>query len=503
MGQAGVGLGSKDFYYVPSFANKLEKYKEYMSILFKLTGKTKEESDKIAVEVFNFEKALMDKGLSRPEMRDIEKQYNPVTKDSLKIMMSEFDFDSYFKTIGISMPDTIIVSSRTYLIALNDLIKKTDLELLKNYMSWQLLNHSAGYLSADWENAKFDFFGKEFSGAKQQKARWQRVHNVGNAMIGEIISKAYVKKYFPQSSKDKLNKMIDNLILAYRDRIDSRDWMDASTKKQAHAKLDSLIRKIGYPDTWKDYSKMTIGINSYYENVCSASSFRFDENIEKLTKPTDRFEWLMTPITVNAYYNPTSNEITFPAAILQPPFFDPSADDAFNYGCMGAIIGHELTHGFDDQGSQFDSQGNMNNWWTEKDLANFKSRTNSIVKQFDQYVAVDTLHVNGALTQGENIADLGGLTMAYNAYKKSLNGKPSKVIKGFTGEQRFFIAWCQGWKNIASDDEIKRLVTIDPHSPAYFRAWAPLTNLDAFYEAFKIKPNNKLYVAPENRIEIW
>jgi predicted metalloendopeptidase len=324
-----------------------------------------------------------------------------------------------------------------------------------------------------------------------------------NNCIGDIVSEEFVKKYFPAEAKVKINKLIDNLVFSYRERIATRTWMSPETKKQANRKLDLLIRKVGYPDKWKDYSTLSIGTNSYWENVCRANTYLFTDNMNDLKKPVDRKKWQMTPVTVNAYYDPTTNEITFPAAILQPPFYDPSADDAANYGTMGSIIGHELTHGFDDQGSQFDADGNMNMWWTENDFKNFKERTAKIVDQFDNYVALDTLKVNGSMTQGENIADLGGLTMAYYAYKKSLGNAPSKKINGYTGEQRFFIAWAQGWKGVTRNEELKRLLTVDYHSPAYFRAFAPLSNMKEFYEAFQVKSGDKMFRPEEKRVEIW
>ncbi|MGZ3901390.1 MAG: M13-type metalloendopeptidase, partial [Bacteroidia bacterium] len=313
----------------------------------------------------------------------------------------------------------------------------------------------------------------------------------------------YVKKHFTPEAKQKINTLIDNLVLSYRDRIATRTWMSAETKKQANRKLDLLIRKIGYPDKWKDYSALTITTNNYWENVCASNKLAVLENLADIKKPVDRNKWQMTAVTVNAYYDGSTNEITFPAAILQPPFFDANAEDAANYGTMGAIIGHELTHGFDDQGSQFDADGNMKMWWTKEDYDNFKNKTQMIVNQFDSYVAIDTMRVNGSMTQGENIADLGGLTMSYYAYKKSLGGKPSPKINGLTGEQRFFIAWAQGWKQVTRDAELKRLLTVDYHSPAYFRSFAPLSNMKEFYETFGVKEGDKLYTPESKRVEIW
>jgi putative endopeptidase len=390
-----------------------------------------------------------------------------------------------------------------YMKQVSSLLKNTSLDELKIYAKAQLLNESAPYLSSKFEETSFNFKGKTLSGARQMKPRWQRVQADMNYSIGDIVAREFVKKHFTPEAKQKVNTMIDNLILAYRDRIASRTWMSEETKKQANRKLDLLIRKIGYPDKWKDYSKLVIGTGNYWENSCAAKKLLFEDNIAELSKPVDRSKWQMTPVTVNAYYDPSTNEITFPAAILQPPFFDPKADDAANYGTMGSIIGHELTHGFDDQGSQFDADGNMKMWWTKDDYENFKNRKQFIIDQFNSYVAIDTMHVNGKMTQGENIADLGGLTMAYYAYKKSLGGKASPKMDGFTGEQRFFIAWAQGWKTKCRDEEMKRLVTVDYHSPGYFRAFAPLTNMKEFYEAFAVKQGDKMFTPENKRVEIW
>jgi putative endopeptidase len=502
-GQAGYALGDKDFYYNPKFENIVTKYKEHIAKMLELAGEDKTKTTEMADKIFELEKKILEKGKTTPEMRDPEKLYNPITKADLNKLVPALKLDNYFMTIGVPFPDTVIIHSPDYFLALNTIIGSTDVATLKAYTKWQVIHEAAPYLSSDFVNENFGFYGKTLSGAQIQKARWQRVHNVVNGNLGDIISEAYVKKFFPQSSKDKLLALIDNLVAAYRDRIDSRTWMDAATKKQAHRKLDLLIKKIGFPDKWKDYSKLQITTNSYWENICKATNFAIKENYADLKKPVDRYKWLMTPVMVNAYYNPTTNEITFPAAILQPPFYDPNADDAANYGTMGAIIGHELTHGFDDQGAQFDAEGNLKNWWSEQDLKNFKEKQAAIIAQFDGYEAIEGMHVNGSQTQGENIADLGGLTMAYYAYKKSLKGQKSNVIGGYTGEQRLFIAWCQGWKTACRDAELKRLITIDFHSPGYFRAWAPLTNMQEFYDAFGIKPGDKLYIAPEKRIQIW
>ena len=501
--QAGFGLGDRDYYYEERFESIRKEYKVYLTNLYVAIGTPTAMAQAKANETFEFEKALVEKAFTRVQMRDIEKMYNVYNKKALGELTPVINWNSYFTHKKMAQPDTVIVSMVDYMKQLQVLLEKTSLPILKTYAKSQLLMESAPYLSHAFVKTHFAFRGVTLSGAKVMKSRWQRVQSVMNGSIGDIVAEEFVKKYFNADAKLKVNKLIDNLVLAYRERIDSRTWMSATTKTQAHRKLDLLIRKVGYPETWKNYKGLVVGTDSYWANVCRANSFLTQDNLNDLKKPVDRFKWQMTPVTVNAYYDPTTNEITFPAAILQPPFFDPAADDAANYGTMGSIIGHELTHGFDDQGSQFDADGNMNMWWTKEDFQNFKDRTELIVKQFDAYVAIDTLHVQGSMTQGENIADLGGLTMSYYAYKKSLGGKPSPVIGGYTGEQRFFIAWAQGWKSKVRDAELKRLLTIDYHSPAYFRAFAPLTNMKEFYEAFGVQPEDRMYVPDNKRVEIW
>ncbi len=503
MSQGGYGLGDRDYYHSDKNAKIREAYVKYLANLLRISGVKPDSALIGANDILAFETRLTSKAMTRVEMRDPEKQYNPVNFHDIQFYAPMADWHQFLSSHGLTPMDSVIVSQPDYFKALDRILAETPVKTLRLYARARLMMEAAPYLTQQLIDINFDFRGKTMSGSKKMKARWQRVHNVVNGTMGEIISQEFVKKHFTPEAKAKVNLLIDNLIASYRERIASRTWMTDSTKKQAYRKLDLMIRKVGYPDKWKDYSELMIGTNSYWENVCMASEFLVKDNLMDLRKKVDRNKWQMTPITVNAYYDPTTNEITFPAAILQPPFFDPAADDAANYGTMGAIIGHELTHGFDDQGAQFDADGNMKMWWTEADFKNFKERTALIVAQFNQYVALDTLHVNGEMTQGENIADLGGLTMAYYAYKKSLKGKPSPKIGGFTGEQRFFIAWAQGWKSVCRDAELKRLLTVDYHSPANFRAFAPLTNMPEFFEAFGVKPGDKMYTAPEKRVEIW
>lgn len=501
--QAGFGLGDRDYYYSTQYDLIRTEYKKYLSNLFELTGNSKDLSDANSKLVFEFEKELADKSFTRLQMRDVEKMYNQYTQNTLKELTPNIDWNSYFKQKNMKQPDTIIVAMVDYFKNLNSLLNTTSIETLKVYAKAQLIMEAAPYLSSAFEKVNFAFKGQVLSGAKQMKPRWERTQGTMDRVIGDIVSEEFVSKYFTPKAKAKVNSLIDNLVIAYRERIASRDWMDAETKKQANRKLDLLIRKVGYPEKWKDYSKLQINTESYWANYTRGVKNSIIENLEELQKPVDRNKWQMTPVTVNAYYDPTTNEITFPAAILQPPFFDAEAEDAANYGTMGAIIGHELTHGFDDQGAQFDADGNMKMWWTKQDYNNFKQKTVRIINQFNNYVAIDTIKVNGNMTQGENIADLGGLTMAYYAYKKSLNGKKSSKIGEYTGEQRFFIAWAQGWKGVCRDAELKRLITVDYHSPSYFRSFAPLSNLKEFYEAFNVKEGDKMFTPESNRVEIW
>lgn len=501
--QSGYGLGDRDYYHNEAHEKIREHYVSFLQQLFLLTGTQPLEARNQAKMVLNIETRLTEHAMTRVELRDVKNMYNIYTPASLKDLAPGINWESYFREKKISIPDSTNVANVEFLRKAAMMIQNTPVDALKLYAKAHLLMESAPYLTNRLAFVHFTFRGKIMSGAKVMKARWQRVHNVANSTIGDIVSREFVKKHFPPTSKQKVDQMIDNLIVAYRERIGTRDWMSEETKKAANMKLDLLIRKVGYPEKWKDYSGLSIGTDSYWSNMCRVNTWLVQDNLSDLKKPVDRQKWQMTPVTVNAYYDPTTNEITFPAAILQPPFFDPEADDAANYGTMGAIIGHELTHGFDDQGAQFDAHGNMKMWWTPEDYERFRQKTALIVQQFNSYVAIDTLRVNGNMTQGENIADLGGLTMAYYAYKKSLGGNPSKVIGGFTGEQRFFIAWAQGWKSKTRDEELKRLLTIDYHSPAYFRAFAPLTNMKEFHQAFAVKPGDKMHRSEQDRVEIW
>ncbi|MFO0321354.1 MAG: M13 family metallopeptidase [Bacteroidota bacterium] len=501
--QTGLGLPDRDFYFDAQYETIRKEYLEHVELMFVCTSNTVIDAKANAKTILKIETELAKFSQNATEQRDIEKQYNPINTIQLKKIEPNINWDIYFSTIGIKTPDTLVLNQPKFYEGLNNIINSITIPEWKIFLKWKLISEAAPYLSSKFVTESFKFNGTVLTGRKQMKPRYKRVQASLDQALGEALGKLYVEEHFDLNSKKKVNVLVDNLVAAYRDRINSRDWMSAETKAQAQLKLDKLIKKLGFPDTWIDYTKLTIGKTSFWENVVNGRKFQYDRMLAKIGKPVDRMEWGMTPPTVNAYYNPTSNEIAFPAGIMQVPFFDPNADDAFNYGVMGAIIGHELTHGFDDQGAQFDADGNLKMWWTESDYKNFKDKTKLIIEQFNHYIAIDTLHVNGELTQGENIADLGGLTMAYYAYKKSLNGKKSPLIAGFTGEQRFFISWAQGWKSLIRDASLKQMIATNPHSPGNFRAVGPLSNMPEFYEAFDVKEGDGMYIPIAKRVNIW
>lgn len=503
LGQSGLGLPDKDFYFEPQYETVKKEYMEHIERMFECLGNTTEQARAHSATIMKIETELAKVSQNAVEQRDPQKQYNPFKKAELVKLTPNVNWDIYFTSIGIKTPEVIILNQPKFYEGLNTIMSSISLDEWKVYLKWKLVDAAAPYLSSKFVKESFRFNGTVLAGKKEMKPRYKRVQGATDEALGEALGKLYVDKYFDSNSKKKVNEMVDNLIAAYRVRINSRDWMSPETKAQAQLKLDKVIKKLGFPDTWIDYKTLVIGKESYWKNVSAGRQFQYKRMLDKIGKPVDRMEWGMTPPTVNAYYNPTSNEIAFPAGIMQVPFFDAKANDAFNYGIMGAIIGHELTHGFDDQGSQFDADGNLKMWWTESDYKNFTDKTNLIIEQFNSYVAIDTLRVNGELTQGENIADLGGLTMAYYAYQKSLNGKKSPVISGFTGEQIFFLAWVQGWKTLMRDASLKQQIATNPHAPGNFRAIGPLSNMQEFYDAFGVKEGDGMYRPAAKRVNIW
>lgn len=501
--QSGTELPEKDYYFNPAMEPIRTEYKQHIEKMFLLMGDVPETAKKNANAVWTIEKALADSQMSAVEQRNPMRIYNPMSIDKIKALCPSFNWDNYFNGIGFHF-DQIIVGQPAFLRQFNNLIKTTPVIDWKAYFRWKLIHATAGKLTKSISEENFHFFGTVLGGVTEQQPRWKRVLNTTEGALGDALGEQYVKRNFSSEAKKRVDEMVDNLIAAYEERIKTRDWMSAETKEKALEKLHAIIRKLGYTEKWRSYEGLEIKRDSYVKNFLRSNRFDFAWIMGRANKEVDRMEWQMTPQTINAYYNPTINEIVFPAAIMQPPFFNPDADDAVNYGSMGAIIGHELTHGFDDQGSQFDAKGNLKNWWTDQDREKFEVKTQMLAKQFAEYTAVDTFHVNGQLTLGENIADLGGLTIAYYAFKRSLVGKPApKKIDGFTAEQRFFIGWAQGWRNKANDKFLINMVKTNPHSPAKFRVLGPLSNMKEFYEAFGVKEGDKLYRKPENRVEVW
>ena len=504
--QGGIALPDRD-YYTNNDDRTLgiqKAYLEHLENVFKLLGDKPEQAKKNAKTVFDIETNLAKASMTQIELRDPQSQYNKKTIQELNALAPDLQMNVYFEGVNIRGINHVIVGQPKFFEELNRGMKAVSIADWKTYLRWTLISQTATKLSDDFVNESFKFFGNTLVGIPSLKARWKRALEAADGSLGDALGQLFVKKYFTEDSKKRVNEMVDNLVAAYRVRINSRDWMSEETKKQAQLKLDKIIRKLGYPDKWKDYSTLDIKTDSYVANVLRANTYAFKEMVNRLGKPIDKQFWFMTAPTINAYYNPTINEIVFPAGIMQPVFFNPEADDAVNYGSMGAVIGHELTHGFDDQGAQYDADGNLKNWWTKEDMERFKAKTDVLVKQFDNYVAIDDIHVKGQLTLGENIADLGGLTIAYYAYKKSLEGKPAPAkIDGFTGEQRFFIAWAQSWRVNMRPAYLKNMIQTNPHSPGNFRANAAPSNMQEFYDAFGVKPGDKMYRPKEERAEIW
>lgn len=505
LNQGGLGLPDRDYYTKndPDSKKMQEQYMAHLNTMFTKLGDAPADAQKHAAQVYAFETRLAKASMTNVELRDIEKQYNKYTMKEMASRYPNTQWERILKAIGINGAQEVIVGQPKFFAEADVMIKSAKIDDWKQYLRWCLINSYTDCLSDDIDNADFAFYGTILNGQKQQKPRWKRAISEVDGVLGEALGQLFVEKYFPAESKKRVNEMVDNLILAYRERIKNLDWMSDSTKSKAQLKLNTIIKKLGYPDVWRDYSAMVIGKKSHLENYMAAYSFELKRNFDKLNKPVDKMEWFMSPPTVNAYYNPTTNEITFPAGIMQPPFFFSDGDDAVNYAAIGAVIGHELTHGFDDQGSQFDEMGNMKNWWTDDDKAKFTAKTGMVVNQFNTYVAIDTLHVNGELTLGENIADLGGVAIAYAAFQKTEQAKKGEKLGGFTPNQRFFLSWAQIWRTNYTDAAMKKQVNTNPHSPSMFRANGPLTNLIEFYEAWGVKKGDKMYREPSERAKIW
>lgn len=504
LAQGGLGLPDKDYYLKKDKRSDEIRvaYVSYINEMFTIATGVDEPS--IGKTILQFETEMAQNCMSRTERRNMEKQYNPLKTEELFNKYSNIGWVHYFEGIGLNPAKIkqLIVMQPDYFFHLNKSMQN-DLQLWKAYLKWKVINASAPYLHSKAVNAHFAFYGTKLTGTKEQKPRWKTVIGHANNMIGELVAQEYVKVAFTPESKKRVNEMVDNLRESFRDRINKLDWMSAATKTKALEKLNSFTRKLGYPDKWTDLSQLKVTEDSYITNYFSSSEFWFKYNLGKLGKPVDKDEWEMLPQTVNAYYNPVNNEIVFPAAIMQPPFFDPKADDAVNYGAIGAVIGHEFSHGFDDQGSKYDAQGNLNDWWTAEDRKLFDERTKVLVEQFNKFEVLDSVFVNGELTLGENIADLAGLTVSYDAYMRSLEGKPKTTIDGYTPEQRFFIGFGQVWRGHARPEFLRQQVVTDPHSPAKFRVLGPLSNMPQFYNAFGVKKGDGMWRDENNRAKIW
>ena len=508
--QSGLSMGDRDYYVDPENASIKEAYKNYLVQLFTLCGYDAEAAAQAAADALEIEDSLAEVFFSNVEQRDIPAQYNPMTRAEFAKAYDAIDWDVYFAGMGLADADRMIVQQKRVMERVNTLFKTLPLEKIRHYLAAQIIDGGASSLSDDFQTASFEFYGRTMSGQQEQKPRWKRAMSVPNGLLGEAVGEMYVAKYFPEKDKQRMTELVKNLQTSLSQHIADLDWMSDATKAKAQEKLNSFTVKIGYPDKWKDYSTLEIDpTKSYYENLRNAGIWATKDNLEKYGKPVDRAEWGMTPQTVNAYYNPTTNEICFPAAILQPPFYNPDADDAVNYGAIGVVIGHEMTHGFDDQGRQFDKDGNMNNWWTEEDAEAFKAKTEILVKQFDAIEVLPAkgdqpaLHANGALCLGENIADQGGLRVAYTAYRNSLAGKEAPApIDGFTDAQRFYLAYATLWAQNIRDEEIARLTKLDVHSLGKWRVNATLRNLQDFYDAFGIT-DGEMFMPEEERVIIW
>jgi predicted metalloendopeptidase len=502
--QSGLGMPDRD-YYLKDDAKLKDARAKYLAHMTKMMGMAGDaESETHAAAILNLETALAQLQWTRVDNRDPVKTYNKTAIADLPKLMPGYDWRRYVRSTDIEgKADSIIVSQPSYFSGLDKLMTMTPLPVWKAYFKWHVLSAAAPYLSKPFVDERFAFRGTVLSGIPENRARWKRGIALLDDAMGEALGKLYVQKYFPPENKARMEALVQHLLDAYRRDIDTLDWMSPGTRKGAKEKLAKLVTKIGYPNTWRDYGGLRISRDDLWGNVVRANEFEYRRNLDKLGKPVDRSEWQMTPQTVNAYYNPPMNEIVFPAAILQPPFFDVQADDAVNYGGIGGVIGHEISHGFDDNGSQYDADGNLHDWFTQEDHEKFKVKTSALVAQYNAYEPVPGFHVNGELTLGENIADNSGLAITYKAYHLSLAGKGAPVIEGLTGDERLYLGWVQVWRGKVREAEAVQRTKTDPHSPPAVRGTAPVVNQEGFYAAFGIKQGDKMYLPPERRVNIW
>ncbi|MDC1324665.1 M13 family metallopeptidase, partial [Flavobacteriaceae bacterium] len=503
------GLGLQRDYYLDQDSKTKEirgQYVDHVARMFRFINYDEAKAKAAAKLVLALETQLAEPRLDKVQRRDIRNFNNPRSVSELSAITPVIDWNKFIKDMGVTVAlDTVLVMQPKYMKALNTFLNTTPIEDVKTLMTWSTLDNAAGYLTPEIETANWEFYSKTLSGSKAQRAAEERALGTVNGSVGEAIGKLYVEAKFPPEAKEKAEKMIANVIKAFQNRIQILDWMSDETKGKAIEKLDKFTVKIAYPDEWEDYSELqVIEGNSYAENMMAVSQWSLSKNISEIGQPVDKSEWGMPPQTVNAYFNPLNNEIVFPAAILQPPFYNYTADEAVNYGGIGAVIGHEISHAFDDSGARFDGDGNVNNWWTDKDLTEFEKRGNALAEQYSAIEVMDSVYINGKFTLGENIGDLGGVLGAYDGLQLffDTNGRPED-IDGFTAEQRFFMSWATVWRTLTREDALRRQIKTDPHSPGIQRATQPLKNVDAFYEAFDIKEGDEMYLPEEQRVRIW
>ena len=504
--QGGLGLPNRDYYLKNDSKSKeiREKYLEFVADMMGFIGYQEAEAKKAARDILALETQLAEASMDNVERRDPEKTYNKFSLQALNNHTPHYDWPAYFQQLGVGAPDSVIVGQPDFLKKVDQIIAGNELSSIKNYLKWNVINEAAAYLNHEVVNRNFEFYGKVLQGTEEMRPRWKRALSSTNNAVGFAVGKLYVDEVFPPEAKEKAEEMVEYIKKAFSQRIDNLEWMSAETKEKAQEKLSKFNVKIGYPDKWETYEALEVGKSSYLENVVAANIFEVQDNLSKLGKPVDPEEWFMSPQTVNAYYSPTFNEIVFPAGILQPPFYNFKADAAVNFGGIGAVIGHEISHGFDDSGSRYDGEGNMKDWWSEEDNRQFQARTGLLAEQFDAYEPLDSVFVNGKFTLGENIGDLGGVASAYDGLLLYLadNENPGK-IQGFTPEQRFFISWATIWRSKYKDEYLRNQVLTDPHSPGMYRATGPLVNIDGFYTAFNIQPGDPMYKADSARVRIW
>lgn len=504
-GQGGLGMPGREYYFdKDERTTKIrDAYKLYIPKMLMLMGDDSITANKEASDIYKLELTLAGASMTRVEMRDPYKLYNKFTTDAMTKQTPGLDWKALLASLKVKGEDTMIIGMPKFFKEVASQFKATPVDIWKKYLKFHLVNSMAPYLASSFDTTRFNFYGKIMRGQKAQRPRWKRMMQAVDGSIGDLLGQLYVDKYFKPEAKKRMLDLVNNLQQTYADRIQKLDWMTDSTKKKALTKLNGFMKKIGYTDKWRDYSALTVVGNDFVKNIIASSEWEYNFELNKLGKPVDRTEWGMTPPTVNAYYNPAFNEIVFPAGILQYPFFDEKADDAVNYGGIGAVIGHEMTHGFDDQGRLYNVDGNLSNWWSSADSANFTNKAGALVGQFNKVIVIDTSHANGALTLGENLADLGGLNIAYEAFKKTKQGQGSEKIDGFTPDQRFFLSWAQVWRANTRPEEMASRLKTDPHSPAELRCNMAPSNMEAWYKAFNIKPTDKSFRPENERLRVW